>query len=131
MQIANDLVAVCGDADCFAGVDKGADHPCADIGLARARRPLNGKYAAIDRRREAQGRVERRLSWLLKRLAANSRPRPHKQVAGGKVRPIALHSLVRDMLANAHERIRQDIGADDLVRKHRLGMNISRVTCAS
>ena len=113
------------------GGDEGADHPGADIGLARARRPLNREYAAGDRRRDAQGRLERRLALLLERLSADPWRRSHEQVAGGEVRPVALHAMVRDVLAEPHERIRQDIGVDDRVRKHGLGMNAGAVACAS
>ena len=49
-QIANDLVTVGGDADRFPGAHERTDHARADMCLACARRPLNRKNAAIERR---------------------------------------------------------------------------------
>ncbi len=115
--MANRLVAVCGDADCFAGVDKGADHSRADVGLARTRRPLNGKYAAIDRFRDASRGGEGRFFRFLDRLPSDPGRQPHEQVARCEIRPVGLHSLLRDMLAEPHQRSGQNTGANDIVRK--------------
>ena len=49
-QMTDHLVTIGGDADRFAGLHKRTDHARADMCLACARRALNRKDTAIERR---------------------------------------------------------------------------------
>ena len=51
----------------------------------------------------------------------------HEKIAGGEVRTVAFHAMVRDVFTDPHECLCQYVGIDHFVCEHRLGMNICAV----
>ena len=100
------LWLVAGDPDPLAGRQQRADHPGAGVGLARARRALDGERRVVEREREPSGRVEvrsRRRGWSASSSHCPTRGgRPKSRSRAGAVRPGRLDPVVGDPLPRSN-----------------------------
>ena len=76
-KLADDRVAVCRHSNGLTSLCQRADHARAGVGLACARRPLDGKDAFVEMKRDAERSVLRSFARLLECLPAKTRRDGH------------------------------------------------------
>ena len=95
--------------------------------LARSRRSLNREDAAGERGHNPQGRIERRLTGMTDRLAADPWRHSQQQISCRLIGTVALDAVRRDKFAKPEERFRQHLRVDNRVRIDGNGMKHRRV----
>ena len=119
-EIDDHLVAHRRDPDPQPGADECADDLAAGVGLAGARRSLDGKHVAVELDSNPAGGVEGAFAVVLQSaLGVCGRRRPAEQeVRRRAVRRAQGQTLRQDRRAETHQRLAERIGADMVVQDH-------------
>lgn len=117
-QVANDPVTVGRDADFLATANQLANHAYAGESLSGARRALHWQNATRQMRTEPHRGFDSRFPGAMQRFAADPRAFAEKKIARRLTRPVAAHAMIRNIVADPHQRLGHDLTANIAMGEH-------------